>query len=111
MPRATTSERTFVPIDLGNGVRIKAEVTSLGGRAKVGLLDGLPFEDFTNTLSQIASSLAASLRAAAPDKASVELGVEMGLESGKLTALIVKGTGTANLKVTLEWSKPATPKA
>ena len=38
-----------------------------------------------------------------PRKASVELGLEVGLESGHLTALLVKGTGTANLKLTLEW--------
>jgi len=38
-------------------------------------------------------------------KASAEFGIEVGLESGQLTALWVKGTGKANLKVTLEWSK------
>jgi hypothetical protein len=31
------------------------------------------------------------------------LGLEVGLESGNLTALLVKGTGTANLKLILEW--------
>ena len=39
-----------------------------------------------------------------PKKASVEFGVEVGIESGALSALICKGTGTANLRVVLEWS-------
>jgi hypothetical protein len=42
----------------------------------------------------------------APTKPSVEFAIEVGLESGKLTALWVKGTGTANLKIAMEWSKP-----
>ena len=32
-------------------------------------------------------------------------GVQVGIESGKLTALLVKGTGNANLKITLEWGE------
>ncbi|MCI5144265.1 MAG: hypothetical protein D3923_01765 [Candidatus Electrothrix sp. AR3] len=38
-----------------------------------------------------------------PKKASVELGIKIGLEAGHLTAMIVKGTGEANLKIVLEW--------
>ncbi len=38
-----------------------------------------------------------------PTKASVELGLEIGVEAGQLTALLVKGTGKANLKITLQW--------
>jgi hypothetical protein len=36
---------------------------------------------------------------------TTEFGVEFGYESGQLTALIVKGTGKANLKITMEWTK------
>ncbi len=38
-----------------------------------------------------------------PSKGSVEFGVEVGVEAGQLTALIVKGSGTANLKIALHW--------
>jgi hypothetical protein len=40
-----------------------------------------------------------------PHKASVEFGLEVALEAGQLTALLVKGSGTSNLKITLEWSE------
>jgi hypothetical protein len=30
----------------------------------------------------------------------------MSIESGKLTAAIVKGSGKANMEITLEWSNP-----
>jgi hypothetical protein len=38
-----------------------------------------------------------------PKKASVEFSLKVGVESGKLTSLLVKGTGEGNLKITLEW--------
>ena len=38
-----------------------------------------------------------------PDHATVEFGVDASVEAGGLTALIVKGTGSATLKITLEW--------
>jgi hypothetical protein len=40
-----------------------------------------------------------------PDRGTVEFGIDVGVESGALTALVVKGTGTATLKVTLEWER------
>ena len=32
-------------------------------------------------------------------------GVEVGVESGALTTFLVQGTGTGNIKVTLEWER------
>ena len=46
-----------------------------------------------------------TLQKVKPRAASVEFGLEIGIESGQLTALLVKGTGTANLKITLEWGE------
>ena len=43
----------------------------------------------------------------APTKASVEFGIEVAVEPGKVTALWVKGSGKANLKITLEWADSA----
>lgn len=53
-------------------------------------------------LGQVVQEALGSLK---PDKASVEFALEVGLESGKLTALWVKGTDKANLKITLNWEK------
>jgi Trypsin-co-occurring domain 1 len=45
-----------------------------------------------------------ALEAAKPEKATVEFGIDVGVESGQLTSMLVKGTGTATIKVTLEWT-------
>jgi len=41
-----------------------------------------------------------------PRSGSLEFGVQVAVQSGKLTALIVQGTATANLKITLQWGEP-----
>lgn len=65
------------------------EIPSLGG-----VLDGV---------EGMAGAIWTVLQKVGPQKASVEFGVEVGLESGQVTGLFVKGTGKANLKITLEW--------
>jgi hypothetical protein len=40
----------------------------------------------------------------APRSASVEFGIDVTVEAGALTGMLAKGSGTATLKVTLNWS-------
>lgn len=95
-----------VKTKLANGTIIQIEATSLGGSAKVANI-GLPsFSTVTDAIEGIAESVVSTLQKVKPRAASVEFGLEIGLESGQLTALLVKGTGTANLKITLEWGEP-----
>ncbi len=47
--------------------------------------------------------------AAKPDKMTAELGLKLAVKSGKLTGMLVEGSGTASLKVTLEWQRGNTP--
>jgi hypothetical protein len=61
------------------------------------------FDGFTEAVGKIAMSVRAALKDVEPSRAVVEFGVDVGLESGQLTAMIVKGTGTAHVTVTLEW--------
>ena len=63
-----------------------------GGREEVGLLDGIPFQQITDLLGEIADQLGATLRRARPSKALIELGVEFGVEYGQLVALIARGS-------------------
>ena len=67
------------------------------------------FQEATSVIKSIAEDIAGTLEEikenVKPDSFSVTLGLEIGVESGELTALIVKGTGTANLEVTMEWNK------
>ncbi len=96
------SRTEIVLVSLPNNKEIHVEVTPLGGEEQVSL-KALPFGEIFEAVEGLAQGVADSIRKAKPRKASVELGLEVGLESGKLTALLVKGTGTANLKLTLEW--------
>ena len=69
------------------------------------------FQKVTQTIQSMAEDLNALYHAAKPSKMAIEFGLEISVESGELTALIVKGSGTANLKVTLEWEKGSEPNA
>lgn len=101
--RYSDTETEIVPVVLANGTTVRIEATSLGGREKVGVLDAQSFKELTDSIEGIAATLSETLQRVKPDAATVEFGVEVGIESGNLTALIVKGTGKANLKITLAW--------
>ncbi|CCQ61235.1 CU044_2847 family protein [Crocosphaera watsonii] len=90
-------------LKFSNGTEIKVEAIDLGGETRVGVDDILDFDDVTNAIEAIATSITTTLDKVKPKKASVEFGIKVGVESGKLTTLLVKGSGEANLKITLEW--------
>lgn len=92
----------IVKAELADGTIIHIQATALGGEERVDFAI-LPFKELTDAIEGIAKSVVATLEKVKPRRASVEFGLEVGIESGKLTALIVKGSGTANLKITLEW--------
>jgi hypothetical protein len=112
-----------VPVALPNGVKVGVEASLgrfevvRGGERDVASIVSAPdsevdvaslsgrFEDIAKVVEGVAASLTTAIERMAPEKTSVEFGLEISAESGGLTALIVKGSGTANLKVTLEWSK------
>jgi Trypsin-co-occurring domain 1 len=75
------------------------------GREEVGILDSIPFEQITETLSDIAQNIGNTLEKAKPSKATVELGVEFAVKNGALVAVIAQGSGKANLKISLEWKR------
>ena len=49
------------------------------------------------------------IREIQPDKATVSMGFDIATSEGQLTALLVKGTASASLTVTLEWEKEKPP--
>ncbi|WP_157621549.1 CU044_2847 family protein [Saccharothrix sp. NRRL B-16348] len=68
-------------------------------------------DDFTSSLSAItdtvSDAIAGGFRKIKPDKITLEFGFEVGVESGKLTAILVKGSAKANIKVVAEWTPEA----
>jgi hypothetical protein len=94
-----------IKVKLDNGTIIHIQATPLGGAEKVATY-GLPsFKQVTDSIESIAGAMVTTLKKVKPQSASVEFGLEIGVEAGQLTALLVKGTGTANLKISLSWGE------
>jgi hypothetical protein len=98
------------PVVLPNGKKVLVQVVRATptGEQDVALTQ-LNFSDVADAIEGIASALTAALKKVRPTKASVEFGIQIGVEAGHLTALIVKGTGTASLTVSLEWDLAVEP--
>lgn len=102
------ADRTkIISFQLSDGRIIKVEVTPIGEQPVSD--ETRVFKQATEIIKSIAQDVAGTLKdiseTVKPDKFSVKLGLQIGVESGQLTALIVKGTGTANLEITMEWGK------
>ena len=95
----------FESLRLDEDTIITVEAIDLGGQRQVSS-EILDFRQVTDVIEKISQTLVQPLKKAGPKKATVEFGIAVGLESGKLTALWVKGHGTANLTVKLEWENP-----
>jgi Trypsin-co-occurring domain 1 len=81
---------------------MNVEATVLGGEEDISFR--LPeFREVMDSIEQIAATLSEMMKRVKPSKAAVEFGIEIAVESGGLTALLVKGTGKANLVIKLEW--------
>ena len=97
-------ETEITKATLENGAIVHIEARLLGGQEEVAFT--IPsFKGVTDAIESIAASIVTTLEKVKPKKASVEFGIEVALESGQLTALLVKGSGTSNLKITLEWGE------
>ncbi|MEQ8962186.1 MAG: CU044_2847 family protein [Coleofasciculus sp. C2-GNP5-27] len=95
------SRSDTVPVELPNGAIAKFEVTTTG-REDVSF-DAKQFQPVADAIEGVVQMVAAPLKKARPKKATVKFGMEMAIEAGQLTAVIVKGSGKANLEITLEW--------
>lgn len=63
----------------------------------------MEYEKFSLSVEKIASQTIEPLKKLQAKKVTLKMGLALGLESGGLTAMIVKGTGKANMEVTIEW--------
>jgi Trypsin-co-occurring domain 1 len=93
----------IISVELADGTNIKVEATPIGDR-KISV-QSRHFHEVTAAIASLSQEIAAALQKVKPDKASVKFGIDIGIEAGKLTPLLVKGTSTANLEITLEWNQ------
>lgn len=97
------SRSETVPVQLPNGAIVKVEVAQTG-REDVGF-DVKQFKPIADAIEGVVQMIAAPIQKVRPKKATVKFGMELAIESGQLTAIIVKGSGKANLEITLEWEQ------
>ena len=91
-----------IPVDV-DGTTILVEATVHGGDEEISG-GGLPsFTGIGSAITKIAREISSSLETIRPRKATVEFSCEIAVESGALTALIVNGSGSGSITVTLEW--------
>ena len=95
-----------VPVELPGFGQIKVQAIVTGREQDVSSIkDVMSWGDVNKTIEGIAVTLKATMDKVAPQKASVEFGIALELESGKLNALLVQGTASSSLKITLTWGK------
>ena len=92
----------IIPVKVNNDITVMVEAKDFGGEQDVSTLS---FQQVTDTIEAVTEAIATSINKVKPDKATVEIGFDITVKSGKLTTLIVEGSGKANLKLTLQWGK------
>jgi hypothetical protein len=84
------------------------EVDRLAGDEEEVAARPFSLDDFTGSLRAISETVSGAvsggLRGVKPSKITLEFGCEVGVESGTLTAVLVKGSTKANIKVVAEWT-------
>ena len=95
----------LVKVDMGEGRVVAVEARNVSPEQPVGIRDVLSFDGVAESIEAVADRVTGAFDRVKPDRAAVEFGVDVGVESGALTGLIAKGTGSATLKVTLEWER------
>jgi Trypsin-co-occurring domain 1 len=114
---------TIIPIILDNGSLLRVEATVMqplvadalanyGEEIETDVALTIPtLKEIAGAIEGIATTLKTTFDKIKPNKASVEFGVEFGCEAGQLTAMIVKGTSKANLKITLQYENQVPAKS
>ncbi|MDJ0633460.1 MAG: CU044_2847 family protein [Xenococcaceae cyanobacterium MO_188.B29] len=97
------SRTRIIPVKVNNDITVMVEAKDLGGEQDVATLS---FQQVTDTIEAVTEAIATSINKVKPDKATVEIGFDITVKSGKLTTLIVEGSGKANLKLTLQCGAP-----
>lgn len=88
-----------------NNTPVQLEVQAAGDRETDVTMRTPSFDGVVNSIKEISGELTKALSELTPDRATLEFGVDVGIEAGQLTALLVKGSGSATLRITLEWGR------
>ena len=98
------SRTQTLPVQFSDGKTFHVQATIISAEEDVASTL-LSFDGIAEAITEIATSVVQAIAKAKPHKANVEFGIEAAVESGKLTAVLLKGTGSASLKISLEWGR------
>lgn len=99
----TSNHTEIIRASLNDGSIVQIQVAAMGGRQDVAGGKIPDLQDVSKAIEGIVEAVAAPIHKAMPSKATVRFGIDIATEPGQLTALLVKGGGTATLEVILEW--------
>jgi hypothetical protein len=105
-------DRKLIAARVGGNKTILVEATQIGPESattdpynqNISIPTVPELNDVWEMVGEVADGIAGRLDRAKAKKAVVEFGIEIGAEAGQLTALLVRGSGKATIKITLEWS-------
>jgi hypothetical protein len=93
---------------LPGGAIVWVEAATVGAdkerEVTLDLSKALPLDGVSKVIAGLAKLVHSGIEDLKPKKTTAEFSLEISLESGQLTALWVKGSGNASIKLTLEWS-------
>ena len=93
-----------VPVLLPDGSEILVEAVVEPGEQDISGRTSLPsIEPALEAIESFSTALGRSLQKIAPRTAQVEFGIQLTVGSSGLAALLLQGSGTSSLKVTLTW--------
>lgn len=101
-----TEQTIIIPVKLPNGAVVGVEATMIEGTEEDRriALQMPSFDGVTQAIEGMTEILWSTLKKIGPQRATLEFGFEVGIQNGQLTGFFVKGSGKANMKVTLEWA-------
>ncbi len=100
----TYAERTTrIPVQLPNGMNAAIEVAQVSAQEDVSFIPQKPLLEIGQMLEGVVQAVYEPIQKVAAKKVMIKFGIELAVESGQLTAVIVKGSGKANLEISLEW--------
>jgi predicted ATP-dependent Lon-type protease len=101
-------DRTILEVAVGEGTTLQVVALDYGGAVDVATLGPLSLDGVIDTVKDLAGSIKSAIDTIAPERASVEFGVQVAVKAGKLTALLVEGSGQASSR-SRKPSQPAHP--
>ena len=95
----------IVPLQISEDKVVQVQVTVPDGEQDIGIREDIlaTFGEVTDAIEEISRAIASSIEKVRPQRASVQFGLAFTVQEGNLTALLVQGSGTASVTITLEW--------